>query len=299
MKPGLALPFGLVCLAAGILVGLFMGRREPAPVVRERVAPTISVSSSSPTPAVPDELARLRERVRELEARPTRPALDPEAGNRAAAELYAGLTDPTIHEDQAAWLRMLGRLGEIDSSMTAWCVKKYRDSKPKVDSVALELALGSGGPEAVALLKEILGSSPSLPEERVKLGIVLNGQSMISRIGRGLPVDDELARLGERALAQTDPWERMAGIGLLGLQDTEGSRAQLQSLVSQEPNEHAKEAAIRALGKVGNRASLEFLGGYALATIPPPKSPEDDAERTPLDQALRDAIRDLRKRFPD
>jgi hypothetical protein len=301
MKSTLVLPFGLVCLAAGVVLGLSIVRRDSPPAPQRRSAAELPGSMpAAPVSAGPSvELDRLRERVRELEARPLSPPLDPEAGNRSAAELYDGLTNRKMQEEPAAWLRMLGRLGEMDRSMTTWCVKKYRESKPKVDAVALELAVRAGGPEAVALLKEILGSSHALPGDWATVGIVLSGQGMISRVGGGLQVDEELARLGERALARSDPWERMAGIGLLGCQDTDGSRAMLQSLVSQELNGPAKQAAIRALGRVGNRASLDFLGGYAVATFPPPKSAEDDEELTPLEATLRDAIGALRRRFPD
>jgi len=236
-----------------------------------------------------------------LEARlSTVPPTEEEA--RKAEEVYKQLSHPTINEDPKAFMRATGWLADLRPTMTPIFVKKYREAKPKHDSIALELALGSGGPEAAALLKEILGSPSTSMAERIQVGISLSGEGLLTTImATSVPVDPELANLGMSSLALTNPLERLAGVGILGLQSSDQSRSALQSLVVQDKDEQVRIAALHALGRVGDRSTLEYLYSYATSSFPNLSlDQEGDVEKLhSVDSALLQTLHKLAQRFPE
>lgn len=302
MTRNAALGIALVALLCGLLIGVLAGRRPGS----EKPAPRFPVrkpaAASDPGPGVRQELeetARLRERIHELERRLS--VVSPTEGEaRKAEELHKHLSNPKLQEDLRGWMKAVGGLADLNPTMTPIFAKKYRESRPKVDGLALELALGSGGPEAAALLKEIFGN-PSTPKaERVVAGICLSGDGLITRMMATVPVDPELAGLGMNALAMGDPLERQAGVGILGLQATDSARSSLQSLAVQDRDEQVRVAALRALGRVGDPSTFEYLRSYAASTYPRLFEEDEDLEKLPaVPRALARTLSRLAERFPE
>lgn len=242
-------------------------------------------------------MARLRQRIRALEAQAKSPP-SPEEDSRQAEEIYKRLSNQKVEEDPKGWMKLTGQLADLRPSMTSVFAKKYRDARPRIDSVALELALASGGPEATALLKEIFGS-PSTPKmERIVAGISLSDEGTLMRMANDIPVDAALASLATTTLGLTDPHERMAGVGLLGLQATVQSRSALQVLVAQDKDEQVRMAALSVLGRNGDRSTLDYLLSYAAANFPELSLDSTDEDKLPpLAATLLRTISSLDRRF--
>lgn len=304
----------LLALLLGSLVGFLAARRALSPPVNPLKSPsksalresertgagTGSLIRSEGNLAEEEEIARLRKRIFDLEARlSTVPATEDEA--HKAEEIYKQLKHPTVQEDPKAFMRATGFLADLRPTMTPIFVRKYRESKPQIDSVALELALGSGGPEAAALLKEILGNPSISKAERVSVGISLTGEGLLTQMGSSVRVDSELANLGINSLALADPLERLAGIGILGLQSSDSSRLALQNLVVQDPNEQVRIAALHALGRVGDRSTLDYLHSYATSSFPGLSQDEEADSEKPrsVESALLDTLHKLSQRFAE
>ena len=304
---------GIAALLSGLILGVLVGRQS---VDRSGSFPPTTQGSTRPSPgsAIPgtssavnsgtrepqEEISRLRQRVSDLEARlSTVPPSEDEA--RKADEIYKNLRNPRIEEDPKGFMRATGLMADLKPTMTPLFVKKFRAAKPQYDGIALELALACGGPEAAALLKEILGN-PSLPKgERVAVGISLTGEGLLLKLGAWIPVDPELANLGLSSLALTDPYERLAGVGVLGLQGTDPSRSALQGLAVQDKDESIRIAALNALGRMGDRSTLEYLRSYTGSAFPELSEEGDPGDGSPpsAKRALLQALRQLSQKFPE
>jgi hypothetical protein len=304
---------GIVAFISGLILGVVVGRRsaersevsQPTPQGSVRPGPGkaitgMSSSGKSGTKETQEEMSRLRQRVSDLEARlSTVPPSEDEA--RKADEIYKHLRNPKIEEDPKGFMRATGLLADLKPTMTPIFAKKFRAAKPQFDGIALELALASGGPEAAALLKEILGSPSTQKGERVGVGISLTGEGYLLKLGTWIPVDPELANLGLSSLALTDPYERLAGVGVLGLQGTDQSRSALQGLAVQDKDEPVRIAALNALGRIGDRSTLEYLRSYTGSAFPDLSEESDlgDQPTPSAKRALLQALRQLSQRFPD
>jgi hypothetical protein len=242
-------------------------------------------------------MARLRQRIRTLEAATKSPP-SPEEDARKAEEVYKGMIDQKAAEDPKAFMKLTGQLADLRPSMAAVFARKYREARPRIDSVALELTLASGGPVAGDLLKEIFGSPSTQVGERIVAGISLSGEGALMKMANGIPPDPTLAILAATTLGLTDPHERMAGVGLMGLQTTDQSRATLQSLVSQDKDEQVRMAALRVLGRNGDRSTLDYLLSYAAASFPELSLDTTDEDKLPpLAATLLRTISSLDRRF--
>src|SRR6185436_18880172 len=143
---------GLGALFLGLLAGYFVGRQartEGAPTEPSRAAPPATRSEGSttrPSGAESEEVLRLRRRISELEARPK--AVPPtEDLARLALDIRKAINATHFEEDPRAWCREMALLGNLGPGLTPHFVRLYRASRPKFDSVLLELAIGSGGPD--------------------------------------------------------------------------------------------------------------------------------------------------------
>ncbi len=244
-------------------------------------------------------MLRLRKRIRALEEQSKVPP-SAEEDFRKAEEIYKGMTNQKVEEDPKEFLRVSGQLADLRPSMTAVFARKYRDAKPRMDSIALELALASGGPEAAALLKEIFGSPSTSKTERIVAGISLSGEGSLMKMANAIPLDPVLASLATTTLGLTDPYERMAGVGLLSLQATDQSRSALQSLVAQDKDEQVRMAALRVLGRNGDRSTLDYLLSYAASSFPELSLESTDEDKLPpLAATLFRTITSLSRRFAE
>lgn len=217
---------------------------------------------------------------------------------RKAEEIYRGMSDPKGQEDPKEFLKLTGMLAELRPSMTATFARIYREAKPRHDAIALELALASGGAEAAALLKEIFGSPLTQKAERVLVGISLSGEGTLIKMANGIPADPAFAVLAATTLGLTDPRERIAGVGLLGLQSIDQSRSTLLSLVAQDTDENVRMAALRVLGRNGDRSTLDFLMSYAASSFPELSLDTTDEDKLPpLAATLLRTISSLDRRF--
>lgn len=306
MKHGIPIWSTLGALLFGALGGYALGRRssEPQPPARPAIrklkkpAPENAIQSTSAIhPA--EETERLRQHIYELERRLSRVA-PTEDETRKADEIHKQIANPKAHEDLKGWLRSIGQMADLQPTMTPLFARKYRDARPRIDGAALELALAAGGPEAAALLKEIFGN-PSTPKaERIAAGISLSGDGLLTRMTTNIPVDPELTQLAMSALALPDPFERQAGAGLLGLQATAQARQTLQSIAQQDRDEQIRIAAFRALARVGDRSSLDYLQTYASGAFPSLLREDTQEENlTPLERTLLQTLSRLSERFPD
>ena len=88
--------------------------------------------------------------------------------------------------------------------------------------------------------------------------------------------------------------DRVGGAGLLGLSDSHRSRETLYELLENGENSSIRDAALRSLGRVGNRDTLEYLK-RTLEDFTSTGNPIDHY-RIKLD--ITSAIGKLSKRFP-
>lgn len=318
----LVLAIGIGAFAAGFASG-FLLRRDPVGAGRpsrleDRRAGFASTPADAPA-ALPasegagDALQKRvevqRERIRELEERLV------EAGRKAggvrtkaeklaiAKEIYESflrLSKGTGDSEET--LKAMGRIGELDADMASFFIDRYKEQRGKPETeyeTALFLALASGGPEVSALILGHL-TDPSVPAaERQSLlqGISENGGFYsMNRI----PVNEELCQVALRLGGSQDQAERQGGAGLLGGVDTVQSRAALQQMAFNDADWGVRSRALRSLGYVGDRGTLQVLESYSLPAVPAPtpENPAQNWQHRILAQTLEAAKERLKKRFP-
>jgi hypothetical protein len=280
---------------AGLLAGLAFGRRsKELPTAQHRPGPR---EDAAGVREMREEVLGLRRKIRDLETEKPVPGA-PDRRARTAEELYRDLTDPRLHEDAKRWLRATGRLAELEPSMAPFFIAKYKEKRPHGDPLALELAVGCGGPEVVALLKEIFGDAATPPPQRQLAGISLSGTGLVAQMWPAYAPDPVLSELAGRYAGSPDPADRRGAIGLLRLQPGDASRARLQFIVSNDPDALIRMAAVVALGSAGDRSTAAFLHDYAL-TAAPKVFDEEDGDLTPLELALRQTLETLGRKFPE
>ncbi len=245
-----------------------------------------------------EEILGLRRRLRELERQGGVPAA-PDRRAQVAEEIYRDLADPRSHEDVKRWLRNTGRLADLNPSMAPFFIAKYREKQPNGDAMALELAIGCGGPEVVALLKEIFGNPGTPALARHVAGVSMTGMGLISQMWPDYSPDPALTELAARYVGSSDPADRRGAIGLLRLQPGDSSRAQLQFIVSNDPDDMIRVAAAAALASVGDRSTLAFLHQLAAREAPRLFESDDGKDSTPLEHTLQHTLETLRRKFPE
>lgn len=301
----------LGALFLGLLAGYVAGRQAKTGDV-----PTTPSGATSPLPGSerdvrgsttrlggpePEEVARLRQRVAELEAR-SKTATPPEDLARLAVDIRNAMTGNNWEENPRAFCKEMALLGRLGPELTPHFVRMYKASRPKIDSVVLELAVGSGGPELTPLLKDIFGNPATPQGERVMAGVTLTGEGIPSRMQTPLPPDPELTELAIRTLAASpDGFEQSGALGLLGLQATDASRETLRSLLVGDKSQNLRAGALQALARVGDRTTLDFLRSYASSSFPQLSSGADvpDEKLSRVERALVRTLHDLERRFPD
>ena len=275
-------------LAFGLIIGA-LSFREPFP--RRDAGDKPEFHSPSESDAIPlsagientdnhqDKIAELRARVRELEAR-----LVPEDGVEQKLLMAREIWEATINErslsgkDTKKFLKAIGNMAKLDPDMTVFFVQKFHELEGKRERTdALRLAITCGGRDAAELIKKILNDPMSTQGYRFFIGIQLTGEGMDSGLNP-IPVDQDMVRLAGQYQASASAWERRITVGIFGNWDSNESRAALENLAANDPDIGVRAAAIRALGQVGNRSTINFLYGYMDRTaypLDPDKGPDE------------------------
>ncbi len=179
-------------------------------------------------------------------------------------------------------------LGPPGPELAASFVEEFRASEGERRLAALFLAIEAGGSDAAAFMGKIVnGEAEGLSaEERL---LVLRSLPGIPSAG-GLPVDSATVDAAYRLSASSEPDERKGAAGILATQDDAQARVVLMNLADRDADSWVRAAAIRALGRAGDRSTLTYLEAY-------PR--EDFAQEYWVQGALEDAIAQLARRLGD
>ena len=160
-------------------------------------------------------------------------------------------------------LDVFKKLRDVTEDMASYFINEYgkiekSPEKAKERSAALMLALMSGGEDSAEFLRSFL-TDPTAPQaDRNYALALLHLDEGLVRVGR-IPVDAELFRIAMTLTQSQKSPERAAGAGLLGRRESTESRLTLQGIASNDSSSSVRAAAISALGKVGDRATLDYL----------------------------------------
>ena len=203
------------------------------------------------------------------------PTVRPVPARQLVGSLARAAADENDPEDT---LQAMARLAKLDASMTAEFVERWRvEQDPRLREAAMTLVLVCGGPDAIAFVRERLAGAR---DERASMLVALAGGSQGVPISpRRLPVDDALAATAASMAESRDLTERLAAATLLASNDSDRSRDVLRRLAEADAETDVRAAAVRALGHVGDRATLAWL------------------ETRPADAAVRVATAALRRRL--
>ncbi|MCC6738785.1 MAG: HEAT repeat domain-containing protein [Planctomycetia bacterium] len=313
LSPVVTAAVAAVALAAGAVGGALFERGR-APAARD-VAPAASQapaeSPASPaaadpqaaTPAVPGpsaspepelaasraEIARLRQRVTDLEA------LVPKEKSKEDRIALAKEMVECIRrgkKDTEAFRRMLSLLNELCPEMGPYFLERSADPEEKAErSTLFVLAMSAGGPEvAEEVLRRLTGSDE---DQRLQTLNVLGGGAREVFSIRNLPVSGPLANLGLQYASTGNDAERRAAAGLLGGVDSIESRTALYRMAATDSETAVKEQAVRSLGQVGDRETLAWLDSYQ-----PSLEGLRDWEKQRLQASIDGAREQLKKKYP-
>jgi hypothetical protein len=293
-------------LLLGVLLGIALARRGSDPAgrpdgSRDNPARPFKKLSADPSAVsgLQDEVLTLRRRIRDLERKTAAPSPVPSDRPALANDLYREMSDPHLFEDVKRWTRATGLMADLDPSMASVFIERYRAKQPHGDPMALELALGCGGPEVMALLKEIFGNPGTPKTQRQLAGVCMTGESLLSLMRPEYPPEPALVDLASRYIGSAEPADRRCAIGLLRLQPGDNSRAQLTHVLSYDQDESIRMAAIVSLGTVGDRSTLTLLRDYAARSLPKVLEADHETELKPIEYTLQYSLELLKKKFPD
>lgn len=278
-------------LVAGVLLWFFT---ERVPVSKEAAAPKPSRKTGPP---------RGGPRIRGAggEAVPigpggasgreaSRPPADGATGGKdGKKELALKILDARLamHDPRRMMERGAGDMEAMRSmgpDLAAFFISEFRASEGERRQTALFLAIESGGADAAAFLKEIMNEGIVPPEERL---LVLRSLPGIPSAG-GLPADEETVNAAFRMTGSAEADERKGAAGILAWQDTAQARVALMELSAKDTDSWVRAAAIRALGRNGDRSTLAHLAAYPREGL--------DVEYW-VGGALEDAERQIRERL--
>lgn len=187
---------------------------------------------------------------------------------------------------------LISKIPELAEAEAPYFVERYKQSADiSKKRMALELALASGGKDALTLVLERLRDSSLPKEEReMLLGVFWRGPTSEMRADMPLVVNDELGAIALRCMDSQDESERAGSAGLLGGYSNPLSPTRLRHAADLDASPWVRAAAIRSLGRVGGRDVLAYLQSYPV--------PAGD-ERLDIEGAIKEAVQRLKKRFPE
>lgn len=313
LPPVVTAAVAAVALAAGAVGGaLFERGRAPAPRDAAPASPQAAPEPAAPpaagdpqpaaapapgtsAPAEPGlaasraEVARLKQRVAELEA------LVPKEKSKEDRIAMAKEMVECVRKgkkDPEAFRRLLALLNELCPDMGPYFLERFADPEEKADrGMLFDLAMAAGGPEVAAEVLRLLSGQDD--DQRGRVLRILGGGSREIFTIRNLPVTGALANLALQYSATGGTPERQAAAGLLGGVDSLESRTALYRLASSDSEATVKEQAIRSLGYVGDRETLAWLDTYQ-----PTLEGLRDWEKQRLQGSLDWAREQLKKKYP-
>ncbi len=221
-------------------LGLLTGRGTLTPPrVKPEVTPPLPAPARvepAPAPVAPDqrhEIERLRAEIVVLK-KPVAPK--PADKSVRAAELYE-LFRRNMNKEAAPEDRMevIKALGELEPSMAAWFVEKYRKAESREDrECAFVMISLSGGPDASRFVVEALRDPAFDENQRRQLIRSLAG---LDDMPVRCTAEESLTRLGVEWTRSDQPDLRAAAAGILGLGGVPEAAATLQSFIEADRSE--------------------------------------------------------------
>lgn len=155
--------------------------------------------------------------------------------------------------------RFAHRVAELAPAQARACIDRfYAAEEPGSRSAALLMALRAGGAEAGRFVGELLEEGPIQEAERRLVLRVLPSVESSHR----LVINADLAERAYGLTHSEDADERMGGAGLLGTQETPRARERLMAMAEADEDLRVRAAAVRMLGRAGDRATLSYLRAY-------------------------------------
>lgn len=257
---------------AGLAVAQ-LGHDCPKLVVPQGSPPALAPLSPLPavSPVHDEERLRLVETVErqriEIDALTARlasapgahdaPALRPVAERAAELyELFARTMNNKRKPRDEDLVEALSRLKELTPEMASWFAARYRESK---DEAAMMLTLLSGGPDAGDFILE-LATDPSTPQPHRNQ--VLRSLAGIEEMPSKCQAGDRLLAWARESVRSEDAMVRAAAAGAFGRAQGAVETATLRTLAESDPAEMVQRAALIALGRTGDRETLDYLKTY-------------------------------------
>ncbi|HZL71278.1 MAG TPA: hypothetical protein VFC86_02360, partial [Planctomycetota bacterium] len=216
----------IMTFIAGLGSGLALGTRKPTPA---KSGSASGVNSRSHRPPDPPP------RVEPVEKPDPKHVESPPDLMEAARSLWEMMvsTDPRgpSQTDRRSRLRKLG------PEMAEYFIRKFRESKDDGErQIALDLAIGCGGPKAAALIEELI-SAPSTGEldvDRINLKAFLLGNGL-SRRPRELPLSESLLARTRALQSSNSPEDRGLAVSILGYDEPERANPVSMTVLQSDP----------------------------------------------------------------
>jgi hypothetical protein len=289
----------IVTFVAGLGSGLALGSRKPTPA-KGGSASGVTPRSHRP----PDPTPRV-EIIEKADAKSAESTPDPMAAARGLWEMMVS-TDP----DGPSQTDRRSRLRKLGPEMAEYFIRKFRESKDARErQIALDLAIGCGGPKAAALIEELI-SAPStgkLDVDRINLKAFLLGNGL-SRRPRELPLSESLLARTRALQSSSSPEDRGLAVSILGYDDPARANPALMTVLQSDPDPWVRQTSICVLGRIGDEAVMKYLGANRdklaqdMVALYKPRPSPDGGEvmllsRHYFDTAINDAIAELVERL--
>ncbi len=225
-----------------------------------------------------------------------------DVGHTFAQSIYERLEAAGARErdiDPDAIFEALGQLDQLNPSMAAFFIAKYKSKLPETDMQALQLAIACGGPDVSDLLQSRLQDPSATMAERANICTILDTTSgnwtPLSRI----PLTSGLTDCAFAMLESSNARERIAALSLLGRATTPGLPDVLLKSAETDAHIRVKAAALRALAYAGSRDSIPQIESFH------ERFWRSDTGRSLMGDdiatvrgSVRFALRKLKERFP-
>ncbi len=183
-----------------------------------------------------------------------------DASFHSAGQVYRRATD----RDEDRMTTFAHRVAALGADQARGFIDRfYAADEAGARQAALLMTLRAGGAEAGRFLGELLDGGPIQETERRLALRTLPALESPDRIA----VAPELAERAFGLSTSADADERMGGAGLLGTQETPRARERLMQMAEADADVRVRAAAVRMLGKNGDRTTLNYLRAYPAAEL--------------------------------
>jgi len=289
----------ILTFVAGLGSGLVLGSRKPDPVKSGGGSGLSSKSLRMPVTTT---------RVEPSAESDPKGVESPPDPNGIAQSLWEMMTSKS--PDGPSQMERRSRLRQLCPEMAEFYIRKVRESKePDERQMALDLAIGCGGPKAAALIEELISEplTGELNVDRINLTAFLIGNGQ-SRRPRELPLSESLLIRTHALQSSTSTYDRSLAVCILGYDEPARANQALMTVLQSDPDPWVRQTSIWVLGRIGDEAVLNYLGDnrekLALelhALYKPPPSPAGAPVMTlskyHFATALDDAIAELVERL--